>query len=80
MSAIDGAGMARAVAVAADSRTLATVHEDGTVKLFDNENGEPLATLKGHAKVVLAVAFAPDGKTIATAGSDGTVKRWAVGR
>ena len=59
---------------------LATVHEDGTVKLFDTETGKQLATLKGHAKVVLAVAFAPDGKTIATAGSDGTVKRWAVRR
>src|SRR5439155_15508723 len=61
LPAIDGAGMARAVSVAADGRTLATVHEDGTVKLFDTETGKQLATLKGHAKVVLAVAFAPDG-------------------
>src|SRR5439155_25848198 len=77
---IDGAGMARGIALSPDGRAIATVHEDGTVKLWDGETGQPLAALRGHAKVVLGVAFAPDGQTIATAGSDGTVKRWSATR
>jgi WD40 repeat protein len=78
LPAIEGAGMARGVAISPDGKTLATVHEDGTVKLWDNDTGDRRAVLKGHVKVVLGVAFAPDGKTLATAGSDGTVKLWKV--
>ena len=73
---VAGTGMARNLAYSPDGRTLGTVHEDGTVKVFDADTGAPLATLKGHAKVVLGVAFAPEGRTLATAGGDQTVKRW----
>jgi WD40 repeat protein len=74
----DGAGMSSGIAVSPDGRLLGTVHEDGTVKVWDAESRTLLAALKGHDKVVLGIAFAPDGKTLATAGGDGTVKRWAV--
>jgi len=55
-----------------DSRTLATVSDDKTVKLWDipakGERGElsPRCTLKGHSGRVNAAAFSPDGKVLAT--------------
>ena len=73
---VAGTGMARGLAYSPDGAALGTAHEDGTVKVFDAATGAPLATLRGHARVVLGVAFAPDGRTLATAGGDRTVKRW----
>lgn len=75
---IEGSGLVLGVTFSTDGRTLASVHEDGAVKLWDSESGARRASLKGHEKVVLGVAFAPDSKTLATAGGDGTVKLWAV--
>ncbi|MBX9580514.1 MAG: hypothetical protein K2X87_09415 [Gemmataceae bacterium] len=77
-SPVEGSGMIRGVAASPDGRTLATTHEDGTVKVWDAEGGRLRKTLKGHHRVVLGVAFAPDGAAPATAGGDGTVKRWRV--
>ena len=75
LPAIEAAGSVRSVAVSPDGRTLATVHEDGAVNLWDAESGSLLATRLGHKRVVLAVVFSPDG-TFFTSGGDGTVKRW----
>ena len=75
MPNIEGAGMARGVAISADGSALATVHEDGAVKTWDAVSGVSLTTSKGHKLAGLAVAFAPDG-TFFTAGGDSTLKRW----
>jgi len=51
----------QSVAIAKDSKTLATASWDKTVKTWNGETGAELATFKGHALPVLDVAFSPDG-------------------
>ncbi|MDE5083010.1 MAG: NACHT domain-containing protein, partial [Trichodesmium sp. St18_bin1] len=52
------------IAFSPDGKTIAT-KSNKTVRLWDAENGNELATLN-HQEWVKAVAFSPDGKTIAT--------------
>src|SRR5262249_33439295 len=59
-----------------DSRLLATVGQDKTVRLRDVLTGESRAIASGHGGKVWAVAFAPDGGTLLTYDSDGTVQNW----
>jgi WD40 repeat protein len=52
------------VAFSPDGKTLASGSSDNTVKLWDAQTGQELATLKGHDSFVTSVAFSPDGKTL----------------
>ncbi|MBO3680478.1 hypothetical protein [Streptomyces sp. NEAU-YJ-81] len=55
-------------------RRLASVENDGTVRLWDVATGHAVATFKGHT----VAAFSPDGKTLATLSDDRTVRLWDV--
>ncbi len=48
----------------------------GTIRLFDFENGEIVALLKGHTDVVNCLAFSPDGKYLISGSSDNTARIW----
>jgi WD40 repeat protein len=54
------------------------IHRTGpTVRWFNAETGEPLATSsEGHRHVVLGIAFSSDGARAASAADDGTVAIW----
>ena len=71
-----GAFMASAGACA-DKRTLATGHEDGTVRLYDLAEYRLTNTLYAHKGPVWGIDFHPtDERRFITASDDGTVKLW----
>ena len=65
----------RAVAMRSDGKTAVSASDDGTLKLWDFQQGTELATLSGNSGNVYSVAITPDGhKAIAL--SDDTIKIW----
>ncbi len=63
-------------AYAPDSKNIATVGKDKTVRLWEVHTGQLLKTLNGHKDEVLSVAYSPDGQTLASGGSDNTIRIW----
>jgi WD40 repeat protein len=64
------------LAFAPNSRTLAVGDAAGTLRLWDVDQQQPVASRRGHTSEVLSVAYAPDGRRLATSGGDNTVKLW----
>ena len=59
-----------------DSKTIATVGRDKTVRLWNAHTGKHLKTLTGHKDEVNSVAYSPDGQILATGSSDNTIRLW----
>src|SRR5262249_14338946 len=55
---------------------LATCSADGTVRLWNPDNGTALKTLTGHTDWVYAVALSPDGSQVASGSWNGEVRVW----
>ena len=70
------AGTVYAVAWNPNGSILATGGQDGTVRLWNPNNGINYAVLRGHTSSVGEVAFSPDGKTLVS-GAD-NVRIWDV--
>jgi WD40 repeat protein/transcriptional regulator with XRE-family HTH domain len=64
-----------ALAFSPDGRTLASASHDGSVKLWDVEEGTVLWT-GWHIGGIIGAIFAPDGRLLATGGGDTLVRLW----
>lgn len=71
-------GPVRSVAFSPDGNLIAVGSSNPEVRLYNVQNGQRTASLKGHGGAVFALAFHPDGKTIATGGFDGQVRIFEV--
>jgi WD40 repeat protein len=67
-----------AVALSWDGRRRRIVSgsRDGTVKIWDLENGRQLDTLKGHLDAITCVAVTPNGRLVVSGSEDHTLKVW----
>ena len=59
-----------------DGTKIASVGDDGTLRLWDAVTSEAIATLAGHTDRITACTWSLDGTTIASAGDNGTLRLW----
>ncbi len=72
-------GSIRKVAASPDGKLVATVGNDGAVRVWNTDAAEKLhLELLGHECHVYHVAFHPDGKSLLSADLKGRVKHWDV--
>jgi WD40 repeat protein len=64
-----------AIAIAPDNKTVACVHRDQTVRLWDVETGIEFQRAKVKSRLTQGLAFSPDGSILAT-GSDAALYLW----
>jgi WD40 repeat protein len=72
---LEEAGHPSAVALSDDSSTAVAAYEDGTIRIVDAEDGQPLASVETGGPVT-ALALSPNGGLVVAGGEDGTARIW----
>jgi WD40 repeat protein len=62
-----------------DGKRLATLGDDGMLKLWDAVSGQETFSVAAHSRNGLGLAVSPDGQRLATSGAEGTIRIWASG-
>jgi WD40 repeat protein len=70
-------GAVNALLFSPDGRRMISGGEDGTIKVWNVDDGSLENSVDAHEKAVLALALKDDGSALASGGSDGKVKLWA---
>jgi WD40 repeat protein/DNA-binding SARP family transcriptional activator len=74
-----GGGGAYGITWSADGERIALAGADGTVRVFDADEGRLELILRGHERAVGSAAFSPDGTRLASLDEGGMVRVWALG-
>jgi WD40 repeat protein len=69
----------RALIVTPDGRFLISGGDDATVKVWNTDNGKPVASLEGHKECIFSLAISPDGKHLVSGDLYGSVRQWGIG-
>lgn len=67
-----------ALALSADGKTVASTHDDSTVRLWDIASSTEIATFRGHNERVNTIAFSPDSKILVSGSNDNTINLWDI--
>lgn len=68
-----------AMDIEASGTLFATGGRDGLLKLWHYDNGETVATGRGHSEAILAVKISPDRREVVTVGAEGAIMIWELG-
>jgi WD40 repeat protein len=63
------------VAFSPDGKLLAAAHGDGTVEVWDSENGKSMSSFSARIGIG-PISFSPDGRMLATGNDNGSVSFW----
>src|SRR5581483_11223380 len=66
------------LAFLAHDRTLVSIADDGTVKFWNAETGEPLRTLSARPRTGAGAAVSPDGRWLALPGENHMIHLWDI--
>ncbi len=69
-------GGVKGAALLSSQRRLVTSSTIGTVRLWDLDSGELVATFEGHDRWATCCAYSPDGRSFATGSFDHTARIW----
>ncbi len=65
-----------AIDISPDGTQLASASRDGTIKVWNLENGKEILRLKGHSNGVSSITFSPDGTQLVSGSWDSTIRIW----